>query len=59
LLLQFNLGSLAFALLSAWGDSAAIEMTAQEQHITYPTDSKLAIKIIKRLNKRGKTYWYF
>lgn len=28
----------------------------QEKHITYPTDSKLAIKIINRLNKVAKVH---
>lgn len=32
-----------------------IDTTVQEKNITYPTDSKLAIKIINRLNKIAKT----
>jgi len=28
----------------------------QEKNITYPTDGKLAIKIINRLNKLAKAY---
>jgi hypothetical protein len=31
--------------------SVLIDTTAQEKNITYPTDAKLAIKIINRLNK--------
>jgi len=33
-----------------------IDTTVQEKYITYPTDSKLAIKIINRLNKVAKTH---
>jgi len=33
-----------------------IDSTVQEKNITYPTDSKLAIKIINRLNKLAKKY---
>ena len=33
-----------------------IDTTVQEKNITYPTDSKLAIKIINRLNKLAKQY---
>ena len=32
-----------------------IDTTVQEKNITYPTDSKLAIKIINRLNKLAKS----
>ena len=31
-----------------------IDTTLQEKNITYPTDAKLAIKIINRLNKLAK-----
>ena len=31
-----------------------VDTTVQEKAITYPTDSKLAIKIINRLNKLAK-----
>lgn len=33
-----------------------IDTTVQEKNITYPTDAKLAIKIINRLNKLAKAY---
>jgi transposase, IS5 family len=33
-----------------------IDTTVQEKNITYPTDSKLAIKIINRLNKLAKQH---
>ena len=35
---------------------AGIAATVQEKNITYPTDAKLAIKIINRLNKLAKAY---
>jgi IS5 family transposase len=34
--------------------SVLIDTTASEKNITYPTDAKLAIKIINRLNKLAK-----
>jgi IS5 family transposase len=33
-----------------------IDTTVQEKNITYPTDAKLAIKIINRLNKLAKRH---
>ena len=35
-------------------ETVNIDTTVQEKNITYPTDSKLAIKIINRLNKLAK-----
>ena len=35
-------------------DTVNIDTTVQEKNITYPTDAKLAIKIINRLNKLAK-----
>ena len=35
-------------------NTVLIDTTVQEKNITYPTDSKLAIKIINRLNKLAK-----
>ena len=36
-----------------------IDTTVQEKNITYPTDSKLAIRIINRLNKIAKVHGIF
>ena len=36
-----------------------IDTTVQEKNITYPTDSKLAIRIINRLNKIAKAHGIF
>ena len=33
-----------------------IDTTVQEKNITYPTDAKLVIKIINRLNKLTRAY---
>ena len=41
---------------SALEDCVNIDTTAQEKNITYPTDSKLAIKIINRLNKLARVH---
>ena len=37
-------------------DTVNIDTTVHEKNITYPTDSKLAIKIINRLNKLAKIH---
>ena len=37
-------------------DTINIDTTVHEKNITYPTDSKLAIKIINRLNKLAKAH---
>ena len=39
---------------AALEDTVNIDTTVQEKHISYPTDSKLAIRIINRLNKIAK-----
>ena len=39
---------------TALEDNVNIDTTVQEKNITYPTDAKLAIKIINRLNKLAK-----
>ena len=39
---------------AALENNVNIDTTVQEKNITYPTDSKLAIKIINRLNKLAK-----
>lgn len=41
---------------AALEDTVNIDTTVQEKIITYPTDGKLAIKIINRLNKLAKAY---
>ena len=41
---------------AAQEDTVNIDTTVQEKNITYPTDGKLAIKIINRLNKMAKAY---
>ena len=41
---------------AALEDSVNIDTTVQEKNITYPTDAKLAIKIINRLNKIAKKH---
>ncbi len=43
---------------SALEDSVHIDTTVHEKNITYPTDSKLAIKIINRLNKLAKAHGF-
>jgi len=35
-------------------DTVNIDTTVQEKNITYPTDAKLAIKIINRLHKEAR-----
>ena len=41
---------------SALEDVVHVDTTVHEKNITYPTDSKLAIKIINRLNKIAKSH---
>ncbi|MGZ0018393.1 hypothetical protein [Nitrosomonas sp. wSCUT-2] len=41
---------------SAMEDVVHIDTTVDEKNITYPTDSKLAIKIINRPNKIGPAH---
>jgi transposase, IS5 family len=41
---------------AAQEDTVNIDTTVQEKNIAYPTDGKLAIKIINRLNKLAKAY---
>jgi Transposase domain (DUF772) len=41
---------------AALEDSVHVDTTVQEKNITYPTDGKLAIKIINRLNKLAKAH---
>ncbi len=48
--------SVALQGRTALADTVHIDTTVQEKNITYPTDGKLAIKIINRLNKLAKTW---
>ena len=41
---------------AAQEEAVLVDTTVQEKTISYPTDSKLAIKIINRLNKLAKRY---
>ena len=44
---------------AALEDAVHIDTTVQEKNVTYPTDSKLAIRIINRLNKIAKAHGIF
>lgn len=48
--------SIALHGRAALESTVNIDTTVQEKNITYPTDSKLAIKIINRLNKIAKAH---
>jgi hypothetical protein len=47
-------GFVSVAISMAYGN--IYDTTLQEKNITYPTDAKLAIKIINRLNKLAKRH---
>lgn len=44
---------------SAQQSTVLIDTTVQEKNITYPTDTKIVIKIINQLNKLAKSQFYF
>ncbi len=48
--------SVALQGKAALEDSIHVDTTVQEKNVTYPTDGKLAIKIINRLNKLASAY---